>query len=64
MSDVITLYKQVKSAVENCKQEKGQGVIEYAVLLAFVVAVAAAVGSSGTLRESISSVFTSISTLF
>jgi Flp pilus assembly pilin Flp len=41
--------------------EKGQGIVEYAVLLAFVVAVASYVGSGGTLTNKISSVFTDVS---
>lgn len=41
--------------------EKGQGIIEYAVLLAFVVGIATYVGSDGTLTHRISSVFKEVS---
>lgn len=43
--------------------EKGQGIVEYAVILAFVVAVAVAIGSSGSVRTSVSNVFTDIGTM-
>lgn len=37
--------------------EKAQGIVEYALILAFVVAIAAVVGSNGTLTEKIKNVF-------
>lgn len=37
--------------------EKAQGIVEYALILAFVVAIAAVVGSNGTLTEKITNVF-------
>ena len=40
--------------------EKGQGIVEYAVLLAFVVAVAAVVGSNGTLTTKVKAVFNDV----
>ena len=45
--------------------QKGQGVIEYAVLLAFIVAVAAVLlGRGDGLRESITSIISSVAVLF
>ena len=37
--------------------EKAQGIVEYALILAFVVAIAAVVGSNGTLTTKIQNVF-------
>ncbi|HBT79041.1 MAG TPA: pilin protein [Selenomonas sp.] len=44
--------------------EKAQGIVEYALILAFVVIVAAAIGSSGDLQTKVKDVFTSISNMF
>ena len=44
--------------------EKGQGIMEYALILAFVVVVAAAIGSGGDLQPKVKAVFTSLSGLF
>jgi len=44
--------------------EKAQGIVEYALVLAFVVVVAVAIGSSGSLTSKVSSVFTAISGSF
>ncbi len=46
--------------------EKGQGIMEYALILAFVVVVAAAIGAgeSGTLRTSVKKVFTDLTNMF
>ena len=41
--------------------EKGQGIVEYAVLLAFIVVVAAVVGSNGTLTTKVKAVFNDVS---
>lgn len=38
--------------------QKGQGIVEYALILAFVVAVAAALTNEGTLQKAVSAVFT------
>ena len=38
---------------------KGQGIVEYAVLLAFIVAVAAYLLGNGGLKEEVSSTFSS-----
>ncbi len=42
--------------------ENGQGIVEYALILAFVVVLAAYFGSSGTLGAAIKTVFTNVST--
>ena len=44
--------------------EKAQGIVEYALVLAFVVVVAVAIGSSGDLTSKVSSVFTAITVSF
>lgn len=43
--------------------ERAQGVVEYALVIAFVVIAAAALGTSGDLRTKIAGIFTSLSTL-
>ncbi len=40
--------------------EKGQGIVEYALILAFVVAVAVAISSSGGLTTAVKEVFTKV----
>ena len=42
--------------------EKAQGIVEYALILAFVVAVAAALTSSGGLKEKVTNVLTNVGT--
>lgn len=44
--------------------EKAQGIVEYALILAFVVAVAAALTNAGGLREKVQTVFTGVSNAF
>ena len=40
--------------------EKGQGIVEYALILAFVVAVAAALTNSGGIKDAIEGVFSNV----
>ena len=44
--------------------EKAQGVVEYALVIAFVVIAAAVLGSNGTLGTKIASVFDNLSKMF
>lgn len=44
--------------------EKGQGIVEYALILAFVVVVAAAITNAGGLRTKVQEVFTNITSAF
>lgn len=44
--------------------EKGQGIVEYALILAFVVIVAAAITNGGGLQEKVKSVFEGITSAF
>ena len=44
--------------------EKGQGIVEYALILAFVVIVAAAIANGGDLQTKVKKVFTDISGMF
>lgn len=51
---MMNLYTYV---VSRLKSEKGQGLVEYALLLAFIVAVAGVALSNGDLGEAIRNVF-------
>lgn len=42
--------------------QKAQGIVEYALILAFVVAVAAALTNAGGLKEAIETAFSNVST--
>ncbi|MBP2632306.1 MAG: hypothetical protein H6Q70_2934 [Firmicutes bacterium] len=44
--------------------QKGQGMVEYALVLAFVAAVAVAIGTSGELKTAVSKAFTDVKALF
>ncbi|BAL83571.1 hypothetical protein SELR_18630 [Selenomonas ruminantium subsp. lactilytica TAM6421] len=44
--------------------EKAQGIVEYALILAFVVAIAAYVGGTGTLTNKIKDVFIGVENAF
>ncbi len=44
--------------------EKAQGIVEYALILAFVAVVAVGIGSGGDLQTKVKGAFDSISNLF
>lgn len=44
--------------------EKAQGIVEYALILAFVVVVAAALTNAGGLKDKVNQVFTDVSNAF
>jgi len=44
--------------------EKGQGIVEYALILAFIVVVAVAIGSGGQLQNKVGGAFNNVVTLF
>lgn len=44
--------------------EKAQGIVEYALILAFVVAVAAALTNTSGLQEKVKTVFTNVGNAF
>lgn len=44
--------------------EKAQGIVEYSLILAFVVAIAVYVGGDGTLTTKISTVFKNVTNAF
>jgi len=44
--------------------EKGQGIVEYALILAFVVVVAAAITGSGDLKTKVQGAFTNMAGAF
>ena len=44
--------------------EKGQGIVEYALILAFVVVVAAAIANGGDLQTKVKKVFADLSGKF
>ena len=50
------------TAIRNYLNKKGQGIVEYAVLLAFIVGLAAFLGSGG-IKDSVAGVFDSVVTL-
>ena len=41
-------------------EQKGQGIVEYALILAFVVAIAAGLTNAGGIKDKISSIFTQV----
>ena len=43
-------------------EQKGQGIVEYALILAFVVAIAAGLTNAGGIKDKVSAIFTSVST--
>ena len=44
--------------------EKGQGIVEYALILAFVVVIAVAITNAGGLKDKVSEVFSNITQPF
>ena len=44
--------------------QKAQGIVEYALILAFVVVVAAAITNGGGLRDKVEGVFTEVTNAF
>ena len=44
--------------------EKAQGIVEYALILAFIVIIAAAIGSSNTLSGKVGNAFNNVSNMF
>lgn len=44
--------------------EKAQGIVEYALILAFVVVVAAAITNGGGLRDKVGNVFNNVASAF
>ena len=43
-------------------EQKGQGIVEYALILAFVVAIAAGLTNAGGIRDKVSAIFTQVGT--
>ena len=41
-------------------EQKGQGIVEYALILAFVVAIAAGITNAGGIKDKVSSIFTQV----
>lgn len=58
MTEIFT-YVQSRLA-----SQKGQGIVEYALILAFVVVVAAAITNGGGLRDKIATVFQKVTEAF
>lgn len=54
------IIEYVKARYFSTMSEKGQGIVEYALILAFVVVVAAAITNSGGLRNKIADVFNNV----
>ena len=58
------VMEYVKARYLSGLSEKGQGIVEYALILAFIVVIAMAITSGGDLRGKVQNVFSSISTAF
>lgn len=43
-------------------EQKGQGIVEYALILAFVVAIAAGLTNAGGIKDKVSAIFTQVGT--
>ena len=56
---MLEVMKFAKAWVEARMSEKGQGMVEYALIIAFVVAIAVYLTQSGSLGEAISGTFNS-----
>lgn len=41
-------------------EQKGQGIVEYALILAFVVAIAAGITNAGGIRDKVTAIFDSV----
>ena len=54
------IIEYVKVRYFSTMSEKGQGIVKYALILAFVVVVAAAITNSGGLRNKIADVFNNV----
>lgn len=44
--------------------EKAQGIVEYALILAFVVVIAAGISNSGSIANGVQNVFNNVANLF
>ncbi len=63
--DVKATWEYVKARYMNrYLGEKGQGIVEYALILAFVVVIAVAITNAGGLKDKVSEVFTNITQSF
>lgn len=51
------VMEYVKARYLSGLSEKGQGIVEYALILAFVVIVAVAISNGGNLRNKVQTVF-------
>ena len=41
-------------------EQKGQGIVEYALILAFVVAIAAGITNAGGIKDKVANIFTEV----
>lgn len=63
--DVKATWEYVKARYLNhYLGEKGQGIVEYALILAFVVVIAVAITNAGGLKDKVSEVFSNITQSF
>ena len=63
--DVKATWEYVKARYMNrYLGEKGRGIVEYALILAFVVVIAVAITNAGGLKDKVSEVFTNITQSF
>ena len=59
---LLQLYLTLSAPARD--RERGQTVIEYALILAFVAAIAVALGTSSTIRNGVGNAFSAIGNLF
>ena len=63
--DVKATWEYVKARYLNrYLGEKGQGIVEYALILAFVVVIAVAISNGGNLQQKVQGVFNNMVSAF
>ena len=62
------MLRKIELAMNNlqacCRSQKAQGIVEYALILAFVVVVAAGITNAGGLKDKVTGVFSSVTNAF
>lgn len=58
---MVEIFKYLKARYVS---EKAQGIVEYALILAFVVVIAAGIANSGDIATGVKGVFNNVANLF
>ena len=58
---MVEIFKYLKARYVS---EKAQGIVEYALILAFVVVIAAGIANSGDIATGVKNVFNNVANLF